>query len=236
MVSWSSLFRLRAVVFAAAAGILLSGCAAGGGAYDPGLSPAQNQLRQSNARFNQSVGEGAATGALLGGLAGLALGGRNRGQAALIGVAAGGALGAGTGYAVANNNLNRSSTEAQFNDAIQQASTDADGFRTSAQASRQVADQATADVSRLNGALHAGQITQAQYRSGIANYRADNDAMTQSITEARRAAATMRQNARVSSGADSRQFARSAADVEESGRQIEQNQAKMSRMLGGVSL
>jgi len=170
MVPWFSLFRLRAVAFAAAAGILLSGCAAGSGSYDSGLSPAQNQLRQSNARFNQTIGEGAATGALLGGLAGLALGGRNRAQATLIGVAAGGALGAGAGYAVANNNLNRSSTEAQFNDAIRQAGADADFYRASANSSAQIADDASADAARLGTQYRARQITQAQYRAGLAKY------------------------------------------------------------------
>ncbi len=113
---WLSKQRRLSVVFLTSAGLLLAGCASGG--YDPNLSPAQNQLRQSNARFNQIIGEGAGAGALLGGIAGLALGGRNRGQAALIGAAAGGALGAGAGYAVASNNLSRSSSEAQFNAAI----------------------------------------------------------------------------------------------------------------------
>lgn len=235
MLHWLSPLRLRAVTFVAAAGILLSGCA-GGAAYDPGLSPAQNQLRQSNARFNQTVGEGAGAGALLGGIAGLALGGRNRGQAALIGATAGGALGAGAGYAVARNNLSRASTEAQFNDAIQQASAQADDFRASARSSQQVADQATADVNRLNGELRAGQINQAQYRSKLANYRLDNNAMTRSITEARKSAATMRQNAGFTTGANSGQLLRSAADVEASSKQTEQSQVRMSRMLDGASL
>ncbi len=237
MISWFSSLRLRAVALIAASGIVLSGCAGGASAYDASLSPAQNQLRQSSARFNQTIGEGAAAGALLGGIAGLALGGRNRGQAALIGATAGGALGAGAGYAVARNNLNRSSTEAQFRDAIQQASADADAFRVSAQSSQQIADQATADVRRLNGQLRAGQITQAQYRNSIASYRTDNDAMAQQIANAQKTAATMRQNARAASGANSGQLMRSAADVEASSAQMERDQVRMSRALdGGASL
>lgn len=232
MKSWWSALRLRSVAVVASAGILLAGCAAGGG-YDPSLSPAQNQLRQSNARFNQTVATGAGAGALLGGVAGLALGGRNRGQAALIGAAAGGALGAGAGYAVASNNLNRASSEAQFRDAIQQASADAEAYRSSALLSQQVADEATAEARKLNGQLRAGQITQAQYRAGLSKYQADNDAMAKQASEARKAAATMRQSARVASGANTGQFTRSAVDVEASTSQIEQNQARLSRLIAG---
>lgn len=226
---WSAL-RLRPVAFVAAA-VLLAGCAGGG--YDPSLSPAQNQLRQSNARFNQTVGEGAGAGALLGAVAGLALGGRNRGQAALIGAAAGGALGAGTGYAVARNNLNRASSEAQFNDAIRQASADAEAYRSSALLSRQVADEAATDVRRLNGQLRAGQISQAQYRASLSKYQADSDAMTKQITEAQKASVAMRQNAAVASRANNAELSRSAADVEASRNQIEQSQARLSRLLAG---
>lgn len=231
--SWLSKLRLQTITFLASAGFLLAGCAGGG--YDPSLSPAQNQLRQSNARFNQTIGEGAGAGALLGGIAGLALGGRNRGQAALIGAAAGGALGAGAGYAVASNNLNRSSSEAQFNEAIQRANADADAFRSSAHASQEIADQATADASRLNKQLRAGQITQAQYRAGLAKYQADSSMITSQINEAQKSASTMRQNARVASGSNSGRFAGSASDVEASRSQLEQSRVKMNLALAGAS-
>jgi len=235
MPSWLSSLRLRAVTVTAVAGILLSGCA-GGSAYDPSLSAAQNQLRQSNARFNQTVGEGAGAGALVGGLAGLALGGRNRAQATLIGAAAGGALGAGAGYVVARNNLSRASTESQFNDAIQQASADADAYRMSASASGQIADQAYADAQRLNGQVRSGQITQAQYRAGIARYQADNDIMVQQVSSAQQAAAAMRQNSQVASGSNRAQLANSASDIEASRRQLEANRIRLSRVLtGGIA-
>lgn len=233
MVSWWSALRLRPVAVAVSAALLLAGCAAGG--YDPNLSPAENQLRQSNARFNQTVGEGAGAGAILGAVAGLALGGRNRGQAALIGAAAGGALGAGAGYAVASNNLNRASSEAQFNDAIQQARADSEAYRSSALLSRQVADEALTDARRLNGQLRAGQITQAQYRSALSKYQTDSDAMTKQITEARKASSLMRQNAAVASRANNGALSQSAADVEASSSQIEQSQVRISRMLAGAS-
>lgn len=217
-----------------AASVALAGCASGGG-YDPGLSPAQNQLRQSTARFNQTVGEGAVAGALLGGVAGLALGGRNRGQAALIGAAAGGALGAGAGYLVAHNNLNRSSTEAQFNDAIANARGDADAYRASANASAQIADQAIADSERLRGQYRAQQITQAQYRAGIDKFRADNDIIRKQASGAQQAAAAMRQDSRIAGGSNAAQLASTASDVEASRRQLEQSQARLSRILDGAA-
>ena len=235
MLQWFSPLRLRAVTFVAAAGILLSGCA-GAGAYDPGLSPAQNQLRQSNARFNQTVGEGAGAGALLGGLAGLALGGRNRGQAMLIGAAAGGALGAGAGCAVAHNNLSRSSTEAQFNDAIQKASVEADAFRSSADASRQIADQATADVRKINQQLRAGQITEAQHRKVLASFQTDNKNVTQQITEAQKTVAAMRQDASMASGVNRERLLKSAMDVEGSRKQLEQTSIRLSRASDGQEI
>lgn len=234
MVSWVSLPCLRAVHLVVVAGLLLSGCAAGGSAYGTGLSPAQNQLRQANARFNQTVGEGAAAGAVLGGIAGLALGGRNRGQAALVGAAAGGALGAGAGYLVARNNLSRLSTEAQFNDAIQQAAADADAYRASASASSQIADQATADAARLGSQYRARQITQQQYRSGIAKYQADNDIISQQVGQAQQAASAMRQDSRVASGPNSARLANTASDVEASRQQLEQSRARLSRLLAGA--
>lgn len=233
MVSWFSLLRLRAVAFAAVSGLLLSGCAGGAGAYDASLSPAQNQLRQSNARFNQTIGEGAGAGALLGGVAGLALGGRNRGQAALIGAAAGGALGAGAGYAVARNNLNRSSTEAQYSDAIQQAGAEAKVYRDAAASSAQIADDANADAARLRTQYRAHQISQAQYRAGLARYQTDNDALLNHIQKARQASATIRQESQVASGSNRTQLANSAADIERSTRQAEQNQLRLSKMMEG---
>ena len=213
-----------------ASGMLFSGCAATT-TYDPSLSPAQNQLRQSNQRFNQTVGEGAVAGAVLGGIAGLALGGHNRVQAGAIGAAAGGALGAGAGYMVAHNNLSRSSTEAQFNDAIQQASADASAYQKSAAASQQVADQAEADAARLRGQVQARQITQAQYRSGMAKYQADAQIMNTQATDARKQAAALRQDARVAPETDRSTMNGLAGNIETAGQQQERTAARLSHLL-----
>lgn len=224
--------RSKSLAMACAATLALSACA-GPAAYDDSLSPAQNQLRQANARFNQTVGEGAVAGAVLGGVAGLALGGRSRGQAAAIGAASGAALGAGAGYLVARNNLGRSSTEAQYADAISQASADAEAYRNSASASRQIADQASADAARLGAQLRSGQITQAQYRAGLAKYQADNDIITKQAADARQTASLLRQDARNASASNRNQLASTAADMEASQRELEQSRLRLSRALAG---
>ena len=233
MQSWFENLRLRAVTVVTIGGLLLAGCA-NTTAYDSNLSPAENQLRQSNARFNNTVGEGAVAGAVLGGIAGLALGGRNRAQGALIGAAAGGALGAGAGYLVARNNLNRASTEGQLNDAITQASEDAQAYRSSASASRQIADQATADAARLGAQLRSNQIGQAQYRAGLAKYQADLDILNKQATGAQERASAMRQDSRNVPASAGSQLAQNARDIEASSREISQSQARLSRALAGA--
>ena len=172
-------------------------------------------------------------GALLGGIAGLALGGRNRAQATLIGATAGGALGAGAGYAVARNNLNHSSSEAQFNDAIQRASADASFYRDSANSSAQVADDASADAARLGAQYRARQITDAQYRAGLKKYQADNDILIERVQKARQSSAAIRQDSAAASGSNRAELAGSAADIEASIRKTEQSQVRLSQAIAG---
>lgn len=228
-----STIRFRAIAALCAAGIVLSGCATQQGAYDNSLSPAQNQLRQSNARFNQTVGEGAVAGAVIGGLAGLAFGGRNRAGAAALGAGAGAALGTGAGYLVARNNLSRSSTEAQYTDAIQQAAADADAFRSSADASRQIADQAYAEAGNLRAQVRSGQVSQSQYRNQLAKYQADRDIMSSQVEVSRQRAAQLRQDASISSGANRARLSSAAADIESASAGIERDNVRMSRLLAG---
>ena len=212
--------------------VSLLGCATQGN--DPNLSPAENQLRQSNQRFTQTVGEGAVAGAVLGGLAGLAFGGRNRGTAAAVGAAAGGALGAGAGYMVARNNLSRSSTEAQYSQAIAQASDDADAYRAAANSSQQIAAQAEADTRRMRGQLASNQITQQQYQAKLANYRNDAQLMDKQAEEARKQAAAMRVDSQSASGEDRTRLLNLANSIDTSGQQQAQTASRLSRMMAGL--
>ena len=175
---------------ALASSIALSGCATPGN--DPSLSPAENQLRASNARFTQTVGEGAATGAVLGGVAGALLGGHNRLQAAAIGAAAGGALGGGAGYLVARNNAARSHSEADYNTAITEAQKDAVAYQQSAVAAQTIANDCVAAINKLDAQYRSGQITAAQYREKTAHFEADNDYLGKQLTDARDESASLR--------------------------------------------
>ncbi|HJQ59555.1 MAG TPA: YMGG-like glycine zipper-containing protein, partial [Vineibacter sp.] len=98
---------VRSVIVAALCAALLGGCVTSGGNsrgyYGDGsyLTPEQRRLR-ANEDFNRTVGEGAVTGALLGGLIGALAGGkRNRVSGALIGAGAGAVVGGAAGYYVA---------------------------------------------------------------------------------------------------------------------------------------
>ena len=222
----------RATAISVAMTISLLGCATAGN--DPNLSPAENRLRQSNQRFNQTVGEGAVAGAVLGGLAGLALGGRNRAQAAALGAAGGGALGAGAGYLVARNNLSRSSTEAEFNQAIATASEDAENYRQAAIASQQIASQADSETRGLQSRLRSNQISQAQYQASLSKYRKDADLMNQQASEARKTAAAIRTDSQSASGADRTRLLNAASSIEASGQQQANLAARMSSLVAGL--
>jgi hypothetical protein len=84
----------------------LSGCAGmgTGGSYtvaaDDLCAAERTQLKSFQDYFFQSMVQGAATGALLGGLSGLLIGGDAKG--ALIGAGAGAVIGGATGYLAAN--------------------------------------------------------------------------------------------------------------------------------------
>ena len=90
MITWFgfTVGRCRLVSVLCASSLTLTACA---GQVQPSqsLTPAQQQLKDANQRFNQTVGEGAVIGALAGGVLGAVLGGRNKAQMAAIGAGLG---------------------------------------------------------------------------------------------------------------------------------------------------
>ena len=135
---------------------------------------------------------------------------------------------------VARNNLNRSSTEAQYSQAIAQASDDAEAYRAAANASEQIASQAETDTRRMRGQLASNQITQQQYQAKLANYRNDAQLMDKQAAEAKKQAAAMRTDSQSASGADRSRLLNLANSIDTSGQQQAQTASRLSRMMAGL--
>ena len=196
--------------------LLVSGCAMDTG----GLSPAQQSLEQSKRRFVTTTATGAVGGAALGALVGGLSGG---GRGALIGAAAGGAIGGVAGYAVAQNNYNRTHSEADLNAAVSDANQQAGQAREDAGRAQQIAAEARASAARLQAKYRAGQINASQYRSGLASYQTSLASLQEiskgygdSITQIRQSAASAPGGGRVSLQTSSTDIAASKATVDRS--------------------
>ncbi len=213
-----------------AAGLAVTACAAP--SYDATLSPAENQLRASRAHFAETVGTGAAVGAVLGAGLGALVGHDARSAAA--GGLIGAALGTGAGYAVARNNAERANTEAAYDDAIQQAEADAAAYRQSADAARQIAQAALADAERLQAQYRARQITAAQYRAGLAHYAQDDVVIRQQIDDAGKAAITLRADAARGFGGNGPRLASTADSIGASESDLARSSEEIRRALASV--
>lgn len=214
--------------------LMLGACAQQPG-YDASLTPAENELRASNIRFNNTVLTGAVTGALLGAGAGALLAGRNnRAQGALVGAAAGGALGAGAGYGVASNNQRQTQSEDTYNALIQEAQTRADQARKSAAASRVIADDAAARLRTLNAQYASKQISADAYRAQLARQRDNLNVLNERIREADSTSATLRTQARGLDRARAAPLLASATDLDRSNAEMKNAAAQMTRTLAAT--
>ncbi|MBB2206418.1 hypothetical protein [Gluconacetobacter takamatsuzukensis] len=167
-------YRCGKLPLAAIAGcMLLSACAAP--AYDSSVSPEENQLRQRQAQFNTTVGEGAA---LVGGLAALGVGLATHSAANAAIAGAGGALvGGAIGYAVASRTQAQQMSEDGANKAIVHYREEVVQSQQDATAAEQTTAKAQQDLVVLRQKLAANQISAADYQAKIANYRRDIAAM-----------------------------------------------------------
>ncbi len=160
--------------------LFVTGCAPGMIAAGP-MTPAQQQLVESNKRFNQTTAEGAIGGLLLGAAAGALLGGRNPAQSIMIGAAAGAVVGGAAGYLVARNNLKQAHTEDDLKKAIAEAKADADSYSRSAEASRQIANDARARAAVLADQVRSKTITAAQYKQNLIAYQNSADILRKQV-------------------------------------------------------
>jgi hypothetical protein len=209
--------------------LFLSSCAAPS-SNSSDLSPAEQQLRAQDANYNKTILQGAGVGALAGALIGGLLM-SNHAEGAALGAAAGAALGGGAGYAVAQNNSNQAASEASYNNQITAAQASAQHFSEQARLAQTVADQATAEASKLETQYASQQISEAEYREKLDKYRQDNDLLSTTIQAAQKQESDLRAAAAQSSGDESRQLTASADSIDQSQSTILQEQQQISQTL-----
>jgi outer membrane lipoprotein SlyB len=182
-----AVFRPRAVRSAIAAVLcaaLVAGCESNGGYYasDPNLTPEQRRLRAQNQDFNRTIGEGAVTGALVGGLIGLLAGGkRNRGAGALIGAGLGALAGTAAGYYVAKKKQQYVNENQRLDSMTADVRNDNARLEAYIANTRTVVAQNKAELARLRSEYNARQVTKADLDRRISTAQQDAAHIQQTI-------------------------------------------------------
>jgi uncharacterized membrane protein len=224
---------LRTLLILLAVGLPAGGCANMNTACQNPTTPNQ-VLDCSNSRFNMTVAQGAATGAVLGAAAGYFLAGSgNKAQGALTGAAVGGALGTAAGYAVARNNFQQQRTEQNLNALIASAQQDAAVAQQAAAAAHQRAVEAQTRIRQLNAQYRAGQITSEKYQAEIASYRETGEKTRQMIDNVNRRAAEIRQD-EAQAGPGRGQLEQQARALDTAKVQLTQSYNSMVQALAGA--
>jgi hypothetical protein len=227
----------RGIAALMACTMMLMGCA--GQMGGPPLTPAQQQLKSANDRFNRTVGEGAVIGAIALGLVGAGVGAMAGGkQGALIGLAAGaalgGAVGAALGYNVARKNYAQARTEDNFKKLIAEANQDADAYHRSAMASRDIAKEARIKIAALDAQYRARTISAEQYRQSALTYKSSSDIMQAQLTSSADKIKEMRSDATNQSGDDRGQLLNDARQVELARRALKESSDSLAATLAMV--
>lgn len=217
--------------------MLLAGCA--GQMGGPPLSPAQQQLKQANDRFNLTVGEGAAVGAVALGILGAGVGALAGGKkGALIGLAGGaalgGAVGAAVGYNVARRNYAQARTEDNLKQLIAAANQDADAYHRSAMASRDIAKEARIKIAALDAQYRARQITAEQYKQAAMTYKSSQDIMQEQLNSSSDKITAMRADAAHQSAGDRNELLNDAHSVELARRALKESSDSLAATLAMV--
>jgi hypothetical protein len=217
--------------------MLLTGCANQFAGVN--LTPAQQQLKQANDRFSQTVGEGVVVGALALGLLGAGVGALAGGKkGALIGLAAGaavgGAVGAALGYNVARNNYAQSKTEQNLRQLIAEATQDASAYHRSAAASRDIAAEAHTRIAALDAQYRAKKITAEQYKQAASTYKSSADIMQAQVSSSSQKITEMRTDATSQTGEDRSQLLNDARQVELARRALKESSDSLAASLAMV--
>lgn len=222
--------RWRVVACVSALSLMLTSCA-GQMPGDEPLTPAQQQLKQENQRFTQTVGEGALLGALAGAALGAALGG---GRGAAIGAGAGLLAGTAAGYGVASRNLAQAHSEENLRNAIGAANDDALAYQRSAAASQQIAADARAKTALLAQQVRQKTITIAQYQQSLKSYRESADIMRTQLGQMDKETTSLRADAATVPPSDARIMIDSARQIETAKIQERQNLNNLEDILATV--
>jgi len=209
---------------------MLTACAGQVSSNGP-LTPAQQQLKDSNQRFNQTLAEGAIIGAVLGGVLGAALGGRNAVAMAALGAGAGAALGGAAGYAVAHNNFEHARTEQNLQKAIAEANQDAAAYEVSADASARIIEEARAKVALLDQQYRQKKITASQYSQNLAGYRESSAIMEKQLGQMNTESATLRADAGTVSSDNSSIMIASAQHIEQARQKEQKSYQELQQIL-----
>ncbi|WP_194149615.1 hypothetical protein [Oecophyllibacter saccharovorans] len=210
--------------------VFLTGCVSA--MDDPSLTPAERLIRQRNAQYNQTIGAGALTGALLGAGIGALAGG---GKGAMIGGLSGLALGAGTGYWVAERTQSQQMTEDDLLHAISDAQRDATQSEESAQAARNITQQARVQLTTLNAQYRAHQITAQQYQEQTRHFQENARQLQTLAATYRKNAASMRQTAHNNISSDTAQVLDETAATELSSAKTLEQEGKALTALSAMA-
>ena len=184
--------RARILAVTAASLLLLSACATTNAGGEP-LTPAQQQLRSQNERFNGTIATGAVVGAIALGILGALLAGpRNRGEGAALGALAGAAVGGAAGTYIAARNERYATREQAANARIAAANREAAELERTALAAEQVAKENRERLAALQARVKAEQATAAQLRAQQATAQQDLELMNEAIAHSRKVEGAMR--------------------------------------------
>jgi hypothetical protein len=200
-------------------------------------TPAEQQLRDANSRFNSTVAEGAAVGTVVGAVGGALLGkliggsGSNVVKGAVAGAALGAGIGGALGYQQAFKNEQQVRTEANIAATTRAALADADAYEKSAQASRTIADEAATRAATLRGQLADGSVTQAQYIAQMRSYSDDLDIMKKQLASASAESDSLRAAAATLGGNDGAERQAAADRIDAARSQMQGTVSKLTALL-----
>ncbi len=172
------------IAFALAASVMLSACAQG--LDDPNLSPEERKLREMASSYNETIGEGALIGCILGTIGGLLLSGKNNmGQGAAIGCAGGAALGGGAGVYIANKQEKYATREMQLDAMVKDVRVDNQNLASAISSAHNVVADNKRKIDQIDKQLASGAISLSQAKSEMARVDSNKEAIEKLLSGVR---------------------------------------------------